>query len=58
MRVEEQHLRLPGVLVVPESSRLYPYGDLTSHILGYMLPITEEQMTSDGSEKAGLPRRG
>jgi penicillin-binding protein 2 len=46
MRVEEKHLKLPGVLVVPESSRLYPFGALTSHILGYMLPITEEDLAA------------
>lgn len=44
MRVEERHLKLPGVVVVPVSARLYPYGPLTSHLLGYMLPITEEQL--------------
>lgn len=46
MRIEEQHLKLPGAVVVPESSRLYPFGSLTSHILGYMLPITGEQLTA------------
>ena len=46
MRVEEKHLKLPGVIVVPESSRRYPFGELTSHILGYMLPITEEQLAA------------
>ena len=44
LRVEERRLKLPGVTVVPESSRLYPYGALLSHILGYMLPITEEEL--------------
>ena len=53
MLVEERHLKLPGVIVVPESSRLYPYGSLTSHLLGYMLPITGEQLTAkQASEKA------
>ncbi len=44
LQVEERHLKLPGVIVVPESSRVYPLGPLTSHILGYMLPITEEEL--------------
>ncbi|HEX2922650.1 MAG TPA: penicillin-binding protein 2 [Chloroflexota bacterium] len=51
LRVEERHLRLPGVIVQPESSRLYPYGTLLSHILGYMLPITEEQLAANQSDK-------
>lgn len=44
LRVEQRRLRLPGVLVLPESSRHYPYGSLLSHILGYRLPITEERL--------------
>ncbi len=52
LRVEEQHLRLPGVIVLPESSRLYPYGPLLSHILGYMLPITEEQLAAHQNDTA------
>jgi penicillin-binding protein 2 len=51
LRVEERHLRMPGVIVVPESSRLYPYGSLMSHILGYMLPITEEEFVELQKEK-------
>lgn len=51
LRVEERHLRLPGVIVQPESSRLYPYGALLSHILGYMLPITEEQLAARQQDK-------
>ncbi len=51
LRVEEQHLRLPGVIVLPESSRLYPFGSLLSHILGYMLPITAEQLAAHQSDK-------
>ena len=46
MKVEEKHLKLPGVIVVPESSRRYPFGELTSQILGYMLPITGEQLAA------------
>ncbi len=52
LRVEERHLRLPGVIVLPESSRLYPYGPLLSHILGYMLPITGEQLAARQSDRA------
>ena len=51
LRVEEQHLKMPGVITVPESSRLYPYGPLMSHILGYMLPITEEQLAVRQGDK-------
>lgn len=54
LQVEERHLKLPGVIVVPESSRLYPFGPLLSHILGYMLPVTEEQMAElEADQEAG-----
>ncbi|HZS00647.1 MAG TPA: penicillin-binding protein 2 [Chloroflexota bacterium] len=42
-RVEEQHTRLPGVLVQSEAVREYPEGDLLSHILGYVGAITAEE---------------
>ncbi len=51
LRVEERHLRLPGIIVQPESSRLYPYGPLVSHLLGYMLPITEDQLATLQTDK-------
>ncbi|HEX9014757.1 MAG TPA: penicillin-binding transpeptidase domain-containing protein, partial [Chloroflexota bacterium] len=57
MRVEEAHLKLPGVIVVPESSRLYPFGSLTSHLLGYMLPITEEQIAEKQTTEKELGYR-
>jgi penicillin-binding protein 2 len=53
LRVEERRLRLPGVTIVPESSRLYPYGPLLAHILGFMLPITEEQLAERQAAKQG-----
>ena len=56
LQVEEQHLQLPGVIVQPESSRLYPHGPLLSHILGYMLPITEQQLAAHQNDKAAAYR--
>jgi penicillin-binding protein 2 len=55
-QIEEDHLRLPGVSVVPESQREYVDGPIFSHILGFDGPITEEQyqaaVPSDDSEAA------
>src|SRR4051794_35769740 len=42
-RVEEQHTRLPGVLVQSEAVREYPEGELLSHLLGYVGPITADE---------------
>ncbi|HUS18001.1 MAG TPA: penicillin-binding protein 2 [Chloroflexia bacterium] len=51
-RVEEEHLRLPGVSVVPEPVRQYAAGSFMSHILGYVGPIPPDQY------KESLPAEG
>ena len=55
-QIEEDHLLLPGVSVVPESQREYVDGPVFSHILGFDGPITEEQyqaaVPNDDSEAA------
>jgi penicillin-binding protein 2 len=43
MILEEEHLDWPGVVIQVEPVREYLYGSLTSHILGYVGPIPEEQ---------------
>ena len=42
--IEEHSTELPGVLVIIESRREYPYGTLASHVLGYTSEISEEQL--------------
>jgi penicillin-binding protein 2 len=53
-RVEEEHLQLPGISVVPEPVRQYSAGSFMSHILGYVGPISQEQykeyQPADGSD--------
>ena len=41
--VEERHRELPGVHVVVEPSRDYVTGPLTSHLMGYLGPLSAEQ---------------
>jgi penicillin-binding protein 2 len=43
--IAEDAVNLPGVEVVPVPSREYPSGALTSHIIGYMGHIPENQLT-------------
>ena len=43
MILDEQHLDWPGVLVQAEPVREYLSGSLTSHVLGYIGPIPQEQ---------------
>ncbi len=42
--ISEEHLDLPGVEVVAEAVRQYPYGELVSQILGYTGPIDADQL--------------
>ena len=44
--VAENSYRLPGVRVQIEATRGYPYGSLTSHILGYVGRISAEEYAS------------
>ena len=43
-QIEEAHLDLPGVLVETEPVRHYPYGELISHLMGYIGFIPANQV--------------
>jgi len=42
-RIEENRLDLPGIVVLEETKRYYPYGRLAAHVLGYARVISEKQ---------------
>jgi penicillin-binding protein 2 len=42
-QIEEQHPRLPGVVVQPEAVRYYPEGPLLAHVLGYLGALSPEE---------------
>ncbi|HEY1709363.1 MAG TPA: penicillin-binding protein 2 [Rhizomicrobium sp.] len=46
---------LPGVLPDAGETRAYPYGDLFSHILGYVAPVSPEDMEADSDPLLSLP---
>nr|WP_245528410.1 penicillin-binding protein 2 [Gluconobacter morbifer] len=46
-RIELNAPSLPGVLVDVGSTRLYPFHDLTAHIVGYVAPPNEEDVSKD-----------
>lgn len=52
--IEEQRPNLPGVLVEEEPIRDYPYESLAGHLLGYLGPITREELI----ERSGEGYRG
>lgn len=37
-------LKIPGVMIKDKESRVYPYGAQTSHITGYVQPITSDEL--------------
>lgn len=43
--VEEQRNLFPGVSVSMQAVRVYPYGSLASHELGYLTPITQQELS-------------
>lgn len=40
--IEQESIFLPGVRVLPEPQRYYPSGEFTSHLIGFMGPIPNE----------------
>ncbi|HEY3375808.1 MAG TPA: penicillin-binding protein 2 [Candidatus Aquicultor sp.] len=44
--IEEHKMGLPGVDVVTESIRSYPFGSLGAHVFGYLGEISQEEMQS------------
>lgn len=39
LQLQEQNEKFPGINIVQESTRTYPYGNLASHIIGYINSI-------------------
>ncbi len=51
--LETRQLELPGVSVEVGPMRTYPYGDLASHLLGYVGEVTASQLEDDPSYRMG-----
>ncbi|QNT69050.1 penicillin-binding protein 2 [Defluviicoccus vanus] len=46
-RIEVNNLDLPGVSVDEGSTRLYPYGEMLAHVLGYVAAVSETDAVDD-----------
>jgi penicillin-binding protein 2 len=46
-RIEQESIFLPGVRVLPEPLRDYPSGEFTSHIIGYMGPVPNQNWITE-----------
>jgi len=49
--IEQESIFMPGVRVLPESLRFYPSGEFTSHLVGFMGPIPNENWLDLGYER-------
>ncbi len=47
-RLEERRQQLPGLLIEEEPLRVYPYGDLAAHLLGYIGEISMNELNEFG----------
>ncbi len=52
-KIYENQLFLPGIDILSDISRVYPYSDITAHILGYCGEITESQLANNNDRKMG-----
>jgi penicillin-binding protein 2 len=50
-RIEQESIFLPGVRILEEPVRRYPSGEYTSHLIGYMGPIPNENWLDLGYER-------
>ncbi|MFC4353972.1 penicillin-binding transpeptidase domain-containing protein [Chryseomicrobium palamuruense] len=48
--LKDKLLTIPGVLLNTAEMREYPYGEATSHLIGYIGPITAEQLSEHEDE--------
>lgn len=53
-KIEEERLKMPGVLIDITPTREYLYGELVSHMLGYVGPIPAERFSQYQTQGYGL----
>jgi len=47
VRINVNTLELPGVSIEQALTRYYPFGDATSHVAGYVAPVSEQDLDAD-----------
>ena len=43
-KIEDKLLDIPGIMISDKKARVYPYGEATSHLLGYVRSISSEEL--------------
>ena len=54
-RIEVNAPDLPGILTERGLTRVYPYGELVSHLIGYVGPVNEREQKSDPDPLLKIP---
>ncbi len=49
-RIEESRLEFPGVVVVSEPVREYPFGEMGCHLLGYVGEVTQDEIEKQAAD--------
>lgn len=49
-KIEDKLLKISGIMISDVEDRVYPYGEATSHLLGYIRGISEEELEEHKSE--------
>lgn len=52
---QEQLLAVPGVMLTDQEIRTYPLGEAASHLIGYVQPVTAEDLEEHKGEAMMLP---
>ena len=49
-KIEKELLEIPGIMISSEKARVYPYEEATSHLIGYIRNITEEELKENNNK--------
>lgn len=44
IQLKEKLLQIPGIMITSVAGRVYPLGEETAHLIGYVQPITQEEL--------------
>lgn len=46
-KIEDKLLDIPGIMISDKKARVYPYGEVTSHLVGYVRGISSEELEAN-----------
>ncbi|HHL39939.1 MAG TPA: penicillin-binding protein 2 [Deltaproteobacteria bacterium] len=58
VRVEGFKFELPGVVLDVGPKRIYPFGEITAHLIGYLGEVSERELAAGVDDRGRVYRRG